>query len=375
MAQVFSGLTSGPDSPVHFLPGLMIPAGVRVLTQAALNREPTADEMDRFRQMMQDPNGMVAVMDAIMAQAPDRAAVAARLKWSAIPPIQPTAEDLARQQEFNNVMQRLANQQPAAPAPRPAPAPAPAAPRPAPPPVDIKPEDYSALRARAVAAIGAGGDKGRAYMVMDRIDTRNALAKEAASAAPFDQGRHNGDGQSWGDRAVVAGHAFIWADRPNPGLLGGWDSPPIGKTYVTADPTLPWGGYNDIHYWPDTQDPGYKALWELIFAANNGDKAAWTELMKMKIVLGDNNYLHFIESRPGFLAMPGAGNNASEAEHALQDGAAKLALAARDRWKAGQTQVVLANDPDYATRIKAQVGEILGVLDQGIQQAAAYFPG
>jgi hypothetical protein len=115
-------------------------------------------------------------------------------------------------------------------------------------------------------------------------------------------------------------------------------------------------------------------LWELIFAANNGDKAAWTELMKMKTVMGDNAYNHFIESRPGFLAMPNGRANDNDAERAHQAAAAQLALAAHDRWAAGGTQVVLANDPDFATRMQAQAGELIGMIDQGIQADAAYFP-
>jgi hypothetical protein len=65
-ASVFSNVFHA--GPVMLLPGMMVPYGARMLTEAWLGREPSADELARFTQLMQTKgarDGMLAVMDDI----------------------------------------------------------------------------------------------------------------------------------------------------------------------------------------------------------------------------------------------------------------------------------------------------------------------
>lgn len=239
------------------------------------------------------------------------------------------------------------------------------------PPLAVEPADYAALAQRAAALGGKAYGNSSASRVYAAIHARDGLLAEANKPDPFGGARLDGDGNNLGAVAMVGNQAFTYADRYNPGLMGGWDSPGLGTTYVTEDPLMASGGESDIHYWPDCQDPAYKAFWDMMFAANNGDKAAWTELAQLKLAYPGQAWDNFAERRPMWL-MPDYVARQPAQEQREQDRLATEMLAARDRWAAGGTQVTLANDPDYATKVQAQMQHVAGLFDRTIQAEGAY---
>ncbi|MDB5101728.1 MAG: hypothetical protein JWM80_6149 [Cyanobacteria bacterium RYN_339] len=288
--EVLAGLTSGRSGPVQFLPGMMDPHGIQLLAWAALDREPTEDEIHQAKALLAaDAGGGAAkVADFFLGKAPDRAAAAARLVWPASFPQDDTPEARAQREAFNEAMRRGLQG---------APTPAPAAP--------------------------------------------------AAPAGPAAEGNK-------ADVAMVGPYAFSWAGRPYAGLLGGWDNAALGKTYSVADALDQTGGYNDLHYYPECPDPGYKAIWELMLAANTGDKAAWTELAQLQLEGYDVE--DFLERRSYYVYDPVAYQVHHTPENEkINARLAERVQASRDRWKAGGTEVVLAGDPQLAAKTQAKL--------------------
>jgi hypothetical protein len=235
--------------------------------------------------------------------------------------------------------------------------------------VNVAPADYAALRDRAAKAVTASNNPD-AGMLLGKIDGRQQMATLAAQANPFPASVLEGHDPA--TLAVVGGATFFYAGRPDPGLLGGWDNAVLGKTYTTADPVYAAGGYNDLHYYSECQDPAYKAIYELIFAANKGDEAAWTELARIEALGYD--HVKFVEERPSLLASPEFAAKQPMGVVQENERIASLVLQARDRWKAGGTQVTYANDPQLQAKTKATYAEAVKEYDLRIAAIAAYLP-
>jgi hypothetical protein len=79
-----AGLTGSSSHQVHFLPELMVPHGLRVLAWASLDREPTPEELEEAKALMESAEpayGVKELTDRMLHQAADPAAAAVRLIW------------------------------------------------------------------------------------------------------------------------------------------------------------------------------------------------------------------------------------------------------------------------------------------------------